>query len=191
MIAGVSVNQYPKHKKCEGKLLIVAGGRCVWDDISQLNVNNYDVMCVNDIIMHFPYRINHAYSNDHIWLPKWIAARRPRYVKDFHENIVTHTCGIGSGSMSIWPWPGHGTSSLNACYTGLALGYDEIVLAGAPLDDSGHYFDPPDVRTNFIREVPARGEDINIPRYWQGAVATFAGRVKSLSGRTKNLLGGL
>ena len=93
--------------------------------------------------------------------------------------------------MEVWPWPGHGTSSLNGCYTGLALGYDEIVLCGAPLDDSGHYFDPPTWHTNFVREIPDvdRGGVIQ-PRYWSEAKARiFDGKVKSMSGRTRDLLG--
>lgn len=182
---GLSKNQLPKVKTFEGKLLIVGGGRCVWDDLQKISTNDFDIMCVNDIIMHLPYRINHAYSNDHYMLPNWISARRPRYKKDFEENILVHTCQTGGGI--VWPWPGHGSSGLNAVYTGLALGYTEIVLAGIPLDDSGHYFDPPWVKTNFVKEVGLRDGEI---KYWSNAQKhIFNGRVRSLSGRTKELLG--
>lgn len=173
-----------------GGLLIAASGRCVWDDVMQASVvaDQFDVMVVNDMIMHWPYPFQHAYSNDHVWLHKWLAARRPQHQKiDGLYDI--HTCAVGTGKEHIWPWPGHGTSSLNAVYTGLALGYERIVLCGAPLDSSGHYFDPPWVQSNFHNEVKDRD---GLPRYWENAARkVFNGKVRSMSGRTQALLGGI
>lgn len=188
---GIYPEDLPKHKKCNGRLLIVGGARCVWDDLAQTNIPD-DVMCINDIIMHFPAQVKHAYSNDQRWLPKWIDARRPRYKMDFPENLTSHTILCGDKGMVIWPFPGHGTSGLNAVYVGLALGYDEITLAGIPLTSEGHYFDPPngwhnrEQFSNFDKEVK---QTDNGPRYWeQAAQHIFNGRVKSMSGRTKELL---
>lgn len=184
---GISINQCPSLKrKFSGELLIVGSARCVWKDLERYsNDGTYyrvpDVMCLNDMIMHFPGRVIHAYSNDYQRLPKWIQARRPRFVKDLSESILAHSC-YGPNS---WPWPGTGSSGLNACYTGLALGYDSITLAGVPLTDEGHYFDPPWKRTNFTKEVP----DKDGIKYWNTGKQIFNGRVKSLSGRTKDLLG--
>ena len=169
---------YPKHTPCTGKLIIVGSARCVWDDLEKTNLN-VDVMAVNDMIMHFPGPLKHAYSNDQKMLPHWINARRPRYIIDWGRPKA-YSCNAG------WPWPGHGTSSLNAVYTALALGYDEIILAGIPLDNSGHYFDPPWVKSNFENEVSTRDGEI---RFWANAARNiFDGKVKSLSGRTKELL---
>jgi hypothetical protein len=65
---------------------------------------------------------------------------------------------------------------------GLALGYDKIILAGVPLDDSGHFFDIPDVRTSF--------NALNIKLEWQEADRFYLkGRVKSLSGNSAKWLG--
>jgi len=174
---GVSINQYPKHKACEGKLLIVGSGRCVWDDLLKVNRNDFDIMCLNDMIMHYPERVNHAYSNDWKMLENWLNARRPREAKEFGRP-TPHTC-YGPNS---WPWPGHGTSALNACYTALALGYSEVVLAGIPLDDSGHYWAATWKKSNFVKEAATR--------YWTGARDNvFEGRVRSISGRSHELLG--
>ncbi len=185
---GISTGMLPERDTYSGSLTIVGSGRCVWDDLS--NHTWQDVMCLNDMICYFPDEIQHVYSNDDKWLPKWMASRRPRYKLDFPRVPRAHTCQTGTSSMTIWPFPGHGTSALNAVYVGLALGYDEIILAGVPLDGSGHFFDPPngwknrDKFSNFDREVS--GES---PRYWKGAKDNvFKGRVKSLSGRTKELL---
>lgn len=181
---GYSKNQFPKIKKYEGNLLIVGGARCVWDDLKDFPINHYDVMTINDITMHFPCRITHVYSNDHYMLEHWVNARRPRYKKDFGENIKIHTC---NKKFHSWPWPGTGSSGLNACYTGLALGYDSIVLAGIPLDDEGHYWEASWMKSNFTKEVPDKDGEI---KYWGTANRDiFKGRVKSLSGRTKELLG--
>lgn len=168
--------------------MILAGGRCVWDDVMKASqfTEGWEVMLVNDIIMHWPYRFHHAYSNDHHWLHRWISARRPQHQRNDGDFLV-HTCTVGTGREIIWPWPGHGTSSLNAVYTGIALGYDQIVLCGVPLDSSGHYFDPPWVKSNFHNEVKDRDGK---PRYWENAARTvFDGKVKSMSGRTRDLLG--
>lgn len=177
---GISPNQFINKKKYTGDLLIVGSSRGVWEELEKYQNDGVyyrvpDVMCLNDMIMHFPGRVVHAYSNDYKWLPRWVSARRPRFVKDLEESIQLHSCN----GPSPWPWPGHGSSGLNAIYTGLALGYDQITVAGVPLDDSGHYFDPPWKKTNFTKEVPDKYGEV---KYWQFSInEIFKGKVKSLS----------
>jgi hypothetical protein len=178
--------------KFEGqRCVIVAGGRCVWDDMALLGVQGdanggWHVLAVNDMVMHYPGAIKHHYSNDHRMMPHWLAARRPLYVRKWGPVKYTHSCRVG-GKYS-WPWPGHGTSTLNAVYTALALGYSTVVICGAPLDNSGHYFDPPWIISNFENEVGLRenGEMM----YWAEAKKrVFGGKVFAMSGRTRTLLG--
>lgn len=198
---------------CEGRLLIVAGGRTVWEDLKPFaaghlqgwNKINFDgdIMAVNDIGMHLPCKLRHWYSNDGYMLPRWASARRPEY-RDFVDlaqdgvsgrpperktNAILHSFRTyGSNEIVKWPWPGHGGSGLNAVYTGLGLGYTDITIAGMPLDNSGHYFDPPWVITRFNTQVPDQ-VDRKENRWWQNArEKVFKGRVKSLSGRTKEWL---
>lgn len=171
----------------QGKsLLIVAGGRCVWDDLERADPFGWDVMVVNDIGMHLPCEIRHWFSMHGDQIPTWITARGFRY-KNYDSRLVTHSVHHPSHTKYVWPWPGHGTSGLNAVYTGLGLGYDKIMVAGMPLDDSGHYFDPPDdsrllkyeqkpAWTNFNQEANGR--------LWANAAKNvFDGRVEFLSGR--------
>lgn len=184
---GINLSQCPDVKTRKGLLLIVGSARGVFDDLDALLTNdgNYyrtpmDVMCLNDMVIHFPGKVDHVYSNDEKWLSKWVEARRPRTVKDHPGVILQHTCQKGLGKHIVWPWPGHGTSGLNAVYTGLALGYDQIILAGIPMDGSGHYFDPPWKDTNY---QPSG-------KYWKmAAQKVFDGKVKSLSGQTREIIG--
>ncbi len=192
---GIPLSAYPEgllDRFLNKRMVVVGGARCVWDDLALVGIrggednNGYDVMCVNDIVMHYPGRVFHFYSNDHRWMPKWIAARRELHSRKYGGIRHTHSCR--TGGQHSWPWPGHGSSGLGAVYTGLAMGYTSIVLCGVPLDDGGHYFDPPWVKTNFNREVGVKGNGDMM--YWQGARdKVFEGRVKSASGRTRELLG--
>ena len=173
------------------RLVIVAGGRCVWEDLALLGVHGdanggWHVMCVNDVVMHYPGLVTHMYTNDHRMMQHWLQARRPLLTRKYGPVKYTHSCRVG-GKYS-WPWPGHGTSGLNAVYTGLGLGYDQIVLCGMPLDNSGHYFEPPWVVSNFESEVGVREDGTMM--YWHNAnQKLFGGKVKSMSGRTRELLG--
>jgi hypothetical protein len=166
--------------KFSGTLLIVGGGRYVWDDVASFP-HGGDVMAVNHVGIFWPGKLAHWYSNDVPILNACVAVRHGYLGMPF-DVTVGHVHSCNEGAQYHWPMPGSGTSSLNAIYTGLALGYDSIVLAGVPLDDEGHFYDPPWVRSNFI----AAGQD----RAWVNARnKIFNGKVKSLSGRTKEWLG--
>ncbi len=169
--------------------IIVAGGRCVFDDLANYGIRiasgnlppKTDIITVNDIVMHLPLPVAHHYSNDHYLIRPQLEVRKVRGVG--HEPLA-HSCRVGA--TFNWPWPGHGTSSLGATYTALALGYESIVLCGVPLDDCGHYFDPPDVRTTFTAQVSSNNGEL---QYWSASTAVFDDKVRSMSGRTAALLG--
>jgi hypothetical protein len=173
-----------------GLCFVIASAKCVWEDIEKagLKMNDddtYDVILVNDIILHYPGRVEHAYSNNHGYLPKWTEARRDQYLTRWGNVRNTHSNKVGG--KHTWPWPGHGTSSLNAVYTAIGLGYTDIRLCGIPLDNSPHYFEPWWMTTNFEQIVHDRDGRM---KYWENARDNiFNGRVKSYSGRTKALLG--
>ena len=174
---------------------MVGGGWCVWQDLSQIDWQSHHIMCVNDIYMHFPGEVHHHYSNCWQALQHWTAARVDRFRNQFTRTTLRHS-NRGDGAI-LWPWTGHGTSGLNAVLTGLALGYDKLILAGMPLDNGGHYYDPRPTEcvgsfgnhrfSNFEIEIPTKANKI---KYWDDAKSIFNGKVKSLSGRTKTLLGG-
>ena len=172
--------------KYDGPLVLVASAACVWDDLERAGMaKNHDefphVMCINDMIMHYPNAIEHAYSNNHQYLSKWIEGRRDQFVNRW--GIPKHTHSNQVGGKWTWPWPGHGTSSLNAVYTALAMGYSSVWVCGVPLDNSRHYFEPPWMKTNFANND-------HLLRCWKNAQKyIFQDKVFSFSGNTRKLLG--
>lgn len=164
----------------KGTLLICAGARSVWDDLKAFAEKFHgkpDVMAVNDFGMFYPSHLEHWFSLHGEQLPGWCA------VREFHHTPVMHRHTTKTQRHGIpWAVPMMGTSSLSGVYVGLALGYDRIVLCGAPLNDEAHFFDPPWVATNFSNEG---AHDI-----WQRANRDiFEGRVSSMSGVSREILG--
>jgi len=190
---GITLRDWPESMvgKFSGtRLILCAGAACIWDDLALLGVrketSDTHFMAVNDVAMHLPLKIRHLYSNDHKMFGHWIGARRAQYVRRFGDIEYTHSNRVGG--QHSWPWPGHGTSALGAVYTGLAMGYEPIILCGCPLDDSPNYFSPSWEVRNFTREVSDRPD--GKMAYWSDAARKcFRGRVKSMSGRTRELLG--
>lgn len=162
----------------------------MWEDLEpfcpHIRGGAWHLMAVNDVGMHIPLDLRHWFSNGAEDVANWSRCRRTGY----NRNATRHALKFAqckAGANYYWPWPGHGTSSLNAVLTGIALEYDEIILCGIPLDNTGHYFDPPWVRSNFEREVPYKDGEL---KWWaKAADRYFDGRVKSRSGRTRELLG--
>jgi len=132
------------------RLIIVGSGRCVWDDLEQLLPIECDVMAVNDAIMHYPYKLTHAYSIDNSMLNEWVAARRPWHKK--LDGLVRKHCMFKCPNAERQILKVHANSGINAIHRGLDLGYTEIIVCGVPVDNSGHYFDPPWIETNYDKE---------------------------------------
>ncbi len=190
---GITLRDWPDEMvgKFSGKRLIIcAGAACVWDDLALLGIrkeeSNTHFMAINDVVMHLPMKVRHFYSNDHRMMPFWLGARRPQYARK--HGPVDYTHSARSGGQHTWPWPGHGTSTLGGVYTALAMGYAPVILCGCPLDDSPNYFSPSWEKRNFSREVADRVD--GKLAYWSNAHrCCFKGRVFSMSGRTRELLG--
>lgn len=177
-----------------GKKLIICGdAACIWADLEAFGCRSdhgngsigkpgFDFMAVNKAGETFPGHLEHWYSNAGHLLKIWMAARRQEYIKEF---IVSHTHACSNGAMWLWPWGAHGTSGLGAALTGIALGYEQIVLCGLPLDNGPHNGEPPWRKTRF-----ASSEVKDDDQHWQRArELAFQGKVKSMSGRTRDWLG--
>ena len=173
------------------RIVICADAACIWADLKNFGCRSangvakdgWDFMCVNRAVETFPGKIEHAYSNQSVVLRRFIRSRRDEYVHEFGGPLHNHAVH-GDGWSVEWPWIGHGTSGLGAALTAVALGYGRVVLAGMPLDDGPHNGEPPWRLTRFTTEAPNGNE------HWKKAIdVAFDGKVKSLSGRTKDWLG--
>lgn len=168
-------------------LTIVGGARNVWEDVKAAPLDI--VMCINDIGMHFPHKFHYWYSHDASMLPRWKDAIRPEY-KDINGSVETHTIDNSVEGVDKY-WKLELTteaqnmlamsSLFGAIYIGLEMGFRKIILCGCPLDDTGHYYDPPGTKTKFeewcLEYLRTIGKE------------DFGGRVKSMSGNTAKILG--
>lgn len=175
-----------------GDILIVGTARCVWDDIGSLTPSA--VMTLNDMLMYWPGKVDHAYSNDIEQLVHWSAGRRRPYCTLFGRGWELHSATRRDGDayryVRHWPLNSQGGSGLAAILVCLLLGYDHVTCAGMPFDDSGHFFDPPVWHnlkkdrnwSNFLNETP--------DSLLKKALPIMRGRVRAQSGRLKDMLDG-
>lgn len=164
-----------------GPLLVMGGGRTVWDDYAKVRPWKGEIMAVNDIGAHLHDRIRHWVTLHPEYMTGWKKFRLGHHYGDAVPPMI-HSHKPGDAIDMVWPLDAvGGTSGLFACYIGLLLGYDEIVLAGIPMDGTGHWFDPPWVSTEFA--------DRATENEWKCAIRQiFKGRVSSLSGHTRDWL---
>ncbi len=186
--------------KYQGRNLVVCGDAIgIWSDLEEFGCrrdvhrgsvekNGWDFLTVNKLIETFPGNVEHSYSNEPSVLVRFIAARRCEYTREFEGPRHTHS--ISQGTKWVWPFGGHGTSGLGAVLTGLGLGYDHIVICGMPLDDGPHNGEPPWRKCAFKTSEAAGNVNTGMNSHWKKAIElAFEGRVKSMSGRTREWLG--
>lgn len=185
----------------KGKNLVVCGDAIgVWNDLEafgcrsderpkgRVRKDGWDFLTVNKLVETFPGSVEHCYSNQPHLLNQFVAARRQEYAQEFGPPRHTHS--IMEGANHRWPWGGHGTSGLGAVLVGLGLGYDRIVICGIPLDDGPHNGEPHWRKTTFQSSEASGSKNGGKDRHWENAInKAFGGKVKSMSGRTKEWLG--
>lgn len=181
-----------------GRSLLVAGSaRGVWEDLAlfgRVDDGAWDVMALNVMGAFYPGRLEH-WASLH---PEHVGglARLRRDVVDGRETHF-HTSrpfmpaperpAEGARPWHAWAFANlGGTTGAFAALVGLGLGYDRVVLAGVPMDNSGHFYDAPWVRGTGTFAFG----DPNYQTVWcELRDRVFEGRVTSLSGRTRDWLG--
>jgi hypothetical protein len=136
-------------------VLITADGRSAPDDVKRFLDFGvpHDVYCVARSYKVYPGKMDH-WANVDAEQGIWWAENLPK--DKIHEHTLRHTLGWVRGYDVDWDVVGsiyemdeviwHGSTSLFAVYTALAMGYQILVLAGCPLDNLGHWYDPPEIR---------------------------------------------
>ena len=174
-------------------LLVCGSARCLWDDLAKIKPELYDIMAVNFTGLFYPDKVTHWVSGYSHLLKHWRGLRWESgwVVKTgFKEKepLITHGRNLMEGVDHAWSWRdmGQGTSTLDAAMIGVLMGYNHVILAGAPLDKTGHFYDPPGYNSGDQQ-----------PDYWDGIIKVWKlwkdrgvlENVKSLSGNTRKILG--
>lgn len=163
-----------------GDVIVASSARCLWRDLERIPNRTADVLCVNDAAFRFPGRIEHVYSSHADILTAYRALRST-------ETGPCYTHSIVGDADCLWPWPGHGPSGLNGIYTALGLGYGRAFVCGMPMDNTGHFNDPPSghwLEQRHQWRAWSRFGDAKNFNVWQRAIENvFEGRVTFMSGR--------
>lgn len=189
-LPGEPATELPKiaGSRC-GTVVIAASGPQLWDDLAALEGREFDLMAVNEAGIYIPARPQHWVSL-HPEKFQWMLPLR-RDVSfgpaGLHVGVPIHTHSVRAcaGVMHVWPTSyvsvRDGGSGLAACRIALGLGYEVGILAGMPIDGSRHFFDPPG----------PQGLDFGVylGAFRAAARNEFRGRIRSMSGKTRELLG--
>lgn len=175
----------PEAGTFKGPLLIVGTARGVMEDIEAYwgpqgwNAPLHDMMAVSQMGCFLP-NMRHWYSAHHERMDTWAAVRTqgPMFAK--MDKVMIHATA-GHPNTVRWGIAGSWApvSGMIATVIGLELGYSQVVLAGIPQDGSGHFYPCNDF---------AMGAGM-YRNHWKKLSRYFAGRVKSLSGYTREIFG--
>lgn len=183
-----------------GRIAICASARCLWEDLRSLKekwAGSFHVMAVKMAGLFLPMPIQH-----------WAGQHGERFqlmlpLRGYHlyrnaphaeTKCMIHSERPWPKVTHVWPGRNHGTSALFATRVALALGYDEVVLCGTPLDGSGRFYDAPWANGGGLGPDAGRlggVELLDMSEWERHAKNVFDGRVKSMSGKTRELLGGI
>lgn len=161
-------------------LLVLGGAACVWDDLKKVNLYDYDVMCVNDIGCAFEGDIKYWVTLHPENMEKW----QPQRKGNQEYQVWTHAHYPMPNAVQVLSdyWRASngisGSSGLFAAQIGIHLGYDQVTLAGIPMTPQNHYFD----------DKPWEAAE-PMQQAWKEHFSDLTGRVFSLSGWTRFLLG--
>lgn len=160
------------------KAVILGGARCLWEDLAALGKWRQDAatFAVNMAGLHYEERIDH-----------WVTLHPEKFCKDVMPKrlpplnqdytVWSHARKHKNVQKTIPDWGG--SSGLLAVKVSLTLEFDKIVLAGVPMDPQPH-FDRPGEWLDYV----------SYRRNWIKFKPAMQDRVRSMSGWTKELLGG-
>lgn len=181
--------------------MILGGGECVWDDVKKLEAMigmewPHLIIAVNDIGCHWPRRIDHWCTLHPEKLPGWMEARKKAGLPDGYTTWTreNRTRRTRSGDILTTHMKVSAQSKLQGGASGMLavaialdeLGSSKVVLCGVPMNRTPHFKESKNHKPGQI---------------WPGAQSHFRawtkdpvkgrlmGRVCSMSGETKKLLG--
>lgn len=157
------------------RALVIGGASCAWDDLRALGSWGDVRIAVNDMASVYPHRIDHIATLHAEKLIRWTAERERR---GGNMDFVTWGRPEKPGTdRTLAGWTS-GSSGLFAVGVALELGAEQVVLAGVPMDPQPHFFNE------------AEWPEFRLYRKaWERRADALRGRVFSMSGWTRELLG--
>lgn len=167
--------------------VVIGGASSVWDDFEAAKkIGDYDLLiAINDAGAEYPGTVDYWITLHPEHLPKWTAKRAENGYLPARQYVAhsgnTNETRPGHGfrlSFTVpYTWPG--SSGLFACEIALkTLEVDRVVLCGVPMNADPHFFDPsPWTAVKGFWEA------------WPAAYPHIKDKVRSMSGRTQELLG--
>ena len=156
------------------RALVLGSGATIWDDLRAYGPPDGLVIAVNDMIWAYPHRIDHAVTLHPENLPVWME-RRERRGHEMGFPVWSNKPGaLVTRDVRSW---GKGSSGMLGVTVAVKLA-DEVVLCGIPMDPRPHFHND---RTWTGSVVHGRA--------WTENVERMRGRVWSMSGWTRELLG--
>jgi len=147
--------------------VVLGGAACLWDDLVRLGAFTGAVVAVNQAGIHYPHPIQYWATLHPANLLHWRGERARR----------GHDMAFEAWTDRVGGWD-TGSSGLHAAGCALRAGYGPVVLCGVPMDASEH----------FHGVDPWPHADVHWPA-WLAKADEMRGRVFSMSGRTRDLLG--
>lgn len=156
--------------------LVIGGASCLWDDLAALSGWTPDiVIAVNDAIAAYPGRIDAAATLHPEKLTRWRVGRWKNRGNGDYLTWSRRNSELVDRILTGW---NQGSSGMFAVGVALETGADSVVLAGVPMTETPH----------FHNDQPWDG----VRHHWQAwekRADEMRGRVWSMSGRTRDLLG--
>lgn len=180
-------------------LLILGDGRTMQSDYCEFknHEQHFDIACIGRSIKACGFKADHWFNADGETAIAWA-----KQIKEKSKNgLIAHTLGPVDGFDVDWTIEQpdynyefitnekgrlHGSSAMFATLAGLTMGYKRIVLAGCPLDSEGHWYFEPGKET-----LGPIWLGLDFMAWIDFAMLPEAHQVKSMSGYTARILGGL
>jgi len=158
------------------KAVILGGGETLWPDLAQVgDVAERIVIAINDSGVAYKGRIDYWVSLHPEKLPGWMAKRTGNQ----NYETVCHKERRGSRVDHMVPELWRGSSGLYAAQFAVNnIGCTDVILCGISMTPTGHFFDSDPWR-----------HCQKYRRGWKEALPSIQGRVTSLSGWTREILG--
>jgi hypothetical protein len=141
------------------------------------------VIAVNDVGSHWPRRLDHWCTLHPEKMPAWVKDRTANKHPDGY--ITWARRGVRGIHRAIESWAG-GSSGLLGVAVAFQLGCQRIVLCGVPMNRDPHFAES----KVHPKGKPWSSCDAHWKSWTKGEIVNrMKGRVRSMSGKTRDLLG--